>query len=1186
MNTRISNRIVSLLLCLVMLVGIMPATVMAEHTPIAPAVDSATTEYSVPSGSTLTIETYEYGFDSNYGLGKDYLFVIKKDGKYYAMQEMSVSEEPFDTIAAVEVTDWIAADGKSVTIPADPGNVAFIRYEDVNPSFYEMDLVERVNGNACLGYSMTRVWDEGYDNILSETMRFTAQSADASGSSMLWQTTPDNNSGTFYQYSRRSINYKNYYVDYAVDLREDGNGGYEFYWRTINDEALEYDAWQTQQEQGFGVEGYLFSGACRHQSKIDHTAYDAPTCMDKGCAEYWFCHGCERYFKDAALTQLHKAYLTPDGYYEPILAATGHDWGTNGCNNCGLAKPVYTKITTMEQLSALGDNASFILVAQYGGKTYVLDGGDPEALAKRIDANGDMYEDIIEIDNNNNGTPDCLEIDEDSNGVWDYLETDMVNNDGIVDWYDYQNYWYDMDFGGLFDDVYSANAYEGGIMGAIEVTPNADGTITLSNDHILCFELTQMLSDEDIEMNLGFELEYNPDMTEEEQEAYRQNLQNNLMMKSPNLWLQPYFCWTNRVYMEDRPMYGDQTMWRFYFYDDIKDKTIEVEEYDYDLGDYVIKEVSVLPEDFETTAFSLSEGSVLIYSTHDMFGGLQNARENLHNSIRLRDVDDTIDFVGGSSVMDPETYEYIELNGGTQVSIYLYASDVAPAHTCDFGDWVDDEVTETHTRTCKDATCGKTETKNHSWDSGVQNGTPSCTVGAEIVYTCTGCGKTKSEAVDNLGHDWSDWKDDGANATTDTHSHTCNRNCGVAAESEPHSWGNWTPDGDTNHKKTCSVCGGTRTATHSWNEGIITTQPTEEEEGVKTYTCSDCGHTKTEPVDKLEHVHSWSDWGQNDENTHIRSCRCNETQTAGHNFDDGVVINWPTHLAPGEIHYTCTDCGYVKIGTQPALEEHEWSDWSDNNDGTHTRSCRCNANETLAHTWGSWAVQNDGGYKRECADCGAFETMTLPENKPVNTTTNDTAANTNLTNTDIELIENVLTDEEQSQVAEGAEVKVYLKVEDISNAAPAKHKEEAEAKAGDDEIGMYLDIDLFKQVGTAAETPVTETSGKVAITITIPENLINTDASITRTYKIIRVHEDANGQLITDVIEGVFNPNDNSFTFETDKFSTYALAYADSTVPSNPQTGDNSMMALWIVLLCISSLGIIATVAYRRKRAF
>ena len=47
--------------------------------------------------------------------------------------------------------------------------------------------------------------------------------------------------------------------------------------------------------------------------------------------------------------------------------------------------------------------------------------------------------------------------------------------------------------------------------------------------------------------------------------------------------------------------------------------------------------------------------------------------------------------------------------------------------------------------------------------------------------------------------------------------------------------------------------------------------------------------------------------------------------------------------------------------------------------------------------------------------------MTLDEEKPVNTTTDDNAANTNLTNTDIELIDKILTDQEQSQVAEGAE---------------------------------------------------------------------------------------------------------------------------------------------------------------------
>jgi hypothetical protein len=237
----------------------------------------------------------------------------------------------------------------------------------------------------------------------------------------------------------------------------------------------------------------------------------------------------------------------------------------------------------------------------------------------------------------------------------------------------------------------------------------------------------------------------------------------------------------------------------------------------------------------------------------------------------------------------------------------------------------------------------------------------------------------------------------------------------------------------------------------------------------------------------------------------------------------------------------------------PAIE-HEFGDWTANNDGkTHTRVCRCGETETLAHSWSAWTEQTEGSYNRTCADCGASETMTLNEDKPVNTTDNNNAANTNLTNTDMELIEKVLTSEEQSQVAAGEEVKVYLKVEDITNNTPAEHKAEAEAKAAGDEIGMYLDIELFKKVGNAAEAPVATTAGAVTVTITIPDNLINNDASVTRTYRIVRVHQNEDGSLITDIIEGVFNPADNTFTFQTDMFSTYALAYADKP---NVMAGD------------------------------
>ena len=40
---------------------------------------------------------------------------------------------------------------------------------------------------------------------------------------------------------------------------------------------------------------------------------------------------------------------------------------------------------------------------------------------------------------------------------------------------------------------------------------------------------------------------------------------------------------------------------------------------------------------------------------------------------------------------------------------------------------------------------------------------------------------------------------------------------------------------------------------HTWNDGVVTTEPTCTEAGVKTFTCTGCGETKTEPVDALGH---------------------------------------------------------------------------------------------------------------------------------------------------------------------------------------------------------------------------------------------------------------------------------------------------------------------------------------------
>ena len=45
---------------------------------------------------------------------------------------------------------------------------------------------------------------------------------------------------------------------------------------------------------------------------------------------------------------------------------------------------------------------------------------------------------------------------------------------------------------------------------------------------------------------------------------------------------------------------------------------------------------------------------------------------------------------------------------------------------------------------------------------------------------------------------------------------------------------------------------------HVWDNGVVTKQPTCKETGIKTYTCTTCGDTRTETIPTTDHV--WSSW--------------------------------------------------------------------------------------------------------------------------------------------------------------------------------------------------------------------------------------------------------------------------------------------------------------------------------------
>lgn len=119
---------------------------------------------------------------------------------------------------------------------------------------------------------------------------------------------------------------------------------------------------------------------------------------------------------------------------------------------------------------------------------------------------------------------------------------------------------------------------------------------------------------------------------------------------------------------------------------------------------------------------------------------------------------------------------------------------------------------------------------------------------------------------------------------------------------------------------------------------------------------------------------------------------------------------------------------------------------------------------------------------------------------------------------------------------------------------------------GNNVIEQYLNLDLTLKISGRADRQITDLSAPMYIAITIPQNLVNHDSSIERTYRIVRIHDG-----VATLIDGNYDAATNQFTFATDGFSTYALVYEDVNITltgRSPKTGDNSLWMVWTLILC------------------
>lgn len=142
----------------------------------------------------------------------------------------------------------------------------------------------------------------------------------------------------------------------------------------------------------------------------------------------------------------------------------------------------------------------------------------------------------------------------------------------------------------------------------------------------------------------------------------------------------------------------------------------------------------------------------------------------------------------------------------------------------------------------------------------------------------------------------------------------------------------------------CSNCGEVistkeipATGEHTWDNGTVTTEPTENEPGVRTFTCAVCGATKTAPIPATgAHDYQFTRTvaptctADGYDLYTCSSCGATEKRNSkpalGHKWDSGKVTTEPTETAPGVRTYTCTVCGEVKTEVIPATgaHTHKW----------------------------------------------------------------------------------------------------------------------------------------------------------------------------------------------------------------------------------------------------------------------
>ncbi len=264
-----------------------------------------------------------------------------------------------------------------------------------------------------------------------------------------------------------------------------------------------------------------------------------------------------------------------------------------------------------------------------------------------------------------------------------------------------------------------------------------------------------------------------------------------------------------------------------------------------------------------------------------------------------------------------------------------------------------------------------------------------CTSTGNITYyRCERCGGLFSDAngeneitaaevvIGKIDHKYNadEWASDGT-----YHWHECVYGCGTKTDEDEHEFGEWEGEESGTQTRTCTVCGYMEAKEHEHSlSKVPAVAATCTETGVKEHwKCTICGKLFSDEAGTTE----------------IQSTAEILTPATGHSLS-AVAAKAATCTATGNIaYYRCSVCGKLfsdakgeteitQEATVTPMIPHKYEDWS-SDETNHWHECvyGCGTKtDEHEHEFGNWSINEDGLWTRTCSICGyVYETEHVHE---------------------------------------------------------------------------------------------------------------------------------------------------------------------------------------------------------------